>query len=181
MRRPPSARFGLAVGMLAAAVLVASALAGPAGGQQETAPLCMTPGLDVWLDTQGSGTAGSVYYALEFTNLSGRACSLDGYPYIYAVSIGGANLGSRASFDAVHPALPVVLARGATATAFLRVVDAANFPTASCREVTAAGLRVYPPNQTTYRIVPFPFLACSRVGTPSLSVETVQKRAPASG
>jgi hypothetical protein len=30
--------------------------------------------------------------------------------------------------------------------------------------VTAAGLRVYPPNQTRARLVPFPFGACSRAG-----------------
>jgi hypothetical protein len=32
------------------------------------------------MDTQGGGAAGSIYYTLEFTNLSGQACTLHGSP-----------------------------------------------------------------------------------------------------
>ena len=34
----------------------------------------------MWLNPEGSGTAGSFYYKLEFVNLSGRTCTLAGYP-----------------------------------------------------------------------------------------------------
>jgi hypothetical protein len=40
-------------------------------------------------------------------------------------------------------------------------VNVLNFPPPKCKQVTAAGLRVFPPNQTRAKVVPFPFGACS--------------------
>jgi Protein of unknown function (DUF4232) len=137
-------------------------------------PKCATSGLVVWLDTQGNGTAGSIYYTLEFTNLSARACMLGGYPGVSAVSLAGHQLGSAASRDRTTTPRMVTLASGASATAVLRIVEAGDFPTSSCRQVTAAGLRVYPPNLSTSKVVPFPFSACSRTGPVYLSVRAVK-------
>jgi hypothetical protein len=139
-----------------------------------SAAACTTPGLVVWLDTQGNGTAGSIYYTLEFTNLSARTCTLKGYPGVSAVNLRGRGLGSAASRD--HATTPhlITLAPGATATAVLRIVEAGNFPTATCHPVTAAGLRVYPPNMTTSKVVPFPFSACSSAGPAYLTVRAVR-------
>ncbi len=69
----------------------------------------------------------------------------------------------------------VSLASGSTATVVLRIVDADTFPASTCRQVTAAGLRVYPPNQTAAKLVPFPFRACSRTGPIYLRVQATQK------
>ncbi len=41
-----------------------------------------------------------------------------------------------------------LVAAGASANALLQIVDALNFPTATCSPAKAAYLRVYPPNQT---------------------------------
>jgi Protein of unknown function (DUF4232) len=138
-------------------------------------PRCATYGLVVWLDTQGNGAAGSTYYNLKLTNLSGHACTLFGYPGVSAVNLGGHQFGSAASRDNSHRPRLVSLASGATATVVLRIVDADNFPASTCRQVTAAGLRVYPPNQTAAKMIPFPFRACSRTGPVYLSVQSVQK------
>jgi hypothetical protein len=165
------ARCLAALALVAAAIAVAPAL----GAQTAAAPLCETPGLVVWLNTQGDGTAGSIYYTLEFTNLSGHACSLNGYPYIYGVGLAGANLGTAASFDHSRGPTAVTIAKGATAKAVLRVVEAGNFPAATCHPVEAAGLKVYPPNQTRAASIPFPLQACSRKGPAYLSVGAVQK------
>jgi hypothetical protein len=73
----------------------------------------------------------------------------------------------------------VRLSPGATATAVLRIGAAANFPTARCHAVTAAGLRVYPPNQTVPKVVPFPFSACSRKGPIVLNIAAVKLAAGA--
>ena len=70
----------------------------------------------------------------------------------------------------------MTLGRGVTATAVLRIVQAGNFPAARCGAVTAAGLRVFPPGQSTWKVVPFPFQACSRAGTSVLAVRTVVRR-----
>ena len=55
-------------------------------------PRCATSGLVIWLDTQGSGAAGSTYYRIELTNLSGHTCTLVGYPRVAAVNLGGHQL-----------------------------------------------------------------------------------------
>src|SRR5260370_2490184 len=84
LRITAARRLFLAVAFACTAALVpAAALAAPGAiahtGHVAT-PACATSGLDVWLDTQGSGAAGTIYYHLKFTNLSGTACTLFGYP-----------------------------------------------------------------------------------------------------
>jgi hypothetical protein len=157
-----------------AAFAAASIGAGASGAARASAPRCASAGLVVWLDTQHGAAAGSVYYKLELTNLSSHACTLFGYPGVSAVDLSGHRLGRAASRNHVRKPRVVTLVRGATATAILQIVDAGNFPRASCREVTAAGLRVYPPAQTAAKLIPFPFPACSRSGAAYLSVQAVR-------
>jgi hypothetical protein len=140
-----------------------------------TAPGCETPGLVIWLDTNGNGAAGSVFYNLEFTNLSGHACTLNGFPFVNAVSLTGSLLGLRARFDRTITPHSVTLGRGATAKAVLQIVDVSILPKSKCNPVTAAGLRIFPPNQTTAKVVPFPFGACSASGARYMSVRPVTK------
>jgi hypothetical protein len=164
------AMLALLLGLLNVALSV-----GPAGAAtQARLPQCSTAGLVLWLDTQGSGAAGSTYYDLELTNLSGRPCTLFGYPGVSAVTLGGRQLGSAASRDRVHAPVSVALANDATATVVLQIVDVSNFPPADCSPTTAAGLRVYPPNQRAAKIVPYPFGACARPGPTFLSVEVAE-------
>ncbi|MCW3028144.1 MAG: hypothetical protein JWN81_1355 [Solirubrobacterales bacterium] len=85
----------------------------------------------------------------------------------------GHRLGRSALRDTVQNPGVVTLAPTATATAVLRIVDAGNFTASACREVTAAGLRVYPPGQAASKLVPFPFKTCSRSGAANLSVRAL--------
>jgi hypothetical protein len=142
---------------------------------------CATAGLVVWIDTMGNGTAGSIYYDLELTNLSGKACSLTGYPGVSAVSLLGRQLGSAAARSTPLSSAPVTLAAGATKTALLQIVEAGNFPAASCAMTTAAGLRVYPPGATVSKVVPFPFSACAKRGPIYLRVGAVSATASPAG
>ncbi len=137
-------------------------------------PRCATSGLVVWLDTQGSGAAGSSYYMLELTNLSGHTCTLIAYSGVSAVNLRGRQLGKAASRTSSPQPKLVTLADGATATEVLRIVDVSLFTPSACRPVTAAGLRVYPPNQTASKVIPFPFRACSRSGPVYLSVQAIR-------
>jgi hypothetical protein len=50
-----------------------------------------------------------------------------------------------------------------------------NFPASQCKPVTAAGFRVFPPNQTRAKVVPFPFGACSASGPAFMFVRPVTK------
>ncbi len=172
-----------AAGAIAAVVLTAlvsapSVLTAVQAGRPDVSrtpavPRCATASLVIWLDTQGDGAAGSTYYNLKLTNLAGHACTLDGYPGISAVDVAGRQLGSPASRDKAQAAKRVVVASGGTATSVLRIVEAGNFPASTCRQATAAGLRVYPPGSTASKIVPFPFGACSRSGPVYLTVRPV--------
>jgi hypothetical protein len=129
----------------------------------------------VWLNTGGGGgAAGSFYYTLGLTNLSGSSCTLLGYPGVSAVSLGGAQIGSAATRTPGSSPKLVTLANGATANVTLRIVDVLNFPSSSCKPTTAAGLRVYPPGQRASKVVPFPLKACSKSGTAYLNVGPAQ-------
>jgi hypothetical protein len=150
-------------------------IAGSASGGQAAAPSCRTSGLVVWIDTQGNGAAGSVFYHLELTNQSGRACSLTGYPGVSAVDLRGHQLGSAAGRSPSTRRV-VSLRNGATASAQLQISQVLNYPRSVCRPVAAAGLRVYPPNQTASKVSPFPFGACSRAGPVYLHVKAVTRR-----
>ena len=157
--------------VLAVAVLPATVI-GAAGATTRAAPACTTSGLVVWLNTNGDGAAGSVYYRLQFTNLSGRACTLRGYPGVSAVDLADRRIGSPAGRN--PSSVPsVVLAKGGTANAVLRIVQVGNYPPSRCRPTRAAGLRKYPPNQRASKVVPFPLRACSEAGVAYLSVGTV--------
>ncbi len=160
--------------ILAPAIAVASAES-PARPAAAVTPVCQTPGLVIWLDTNGNGTAGTTFFKLHFTNLSGHACTLNGFPFLFAVNLAGHQVGSRAAFRKPAPHL-VTLAKGKTATAVLGIVDTGVFSRSACRPVTAAGLRVFPPNQTRSKLVPFPFSTCSRrPGPASLNVGAVTR------
>jgi hypothetical protein len=89
------------------------------------------------------------------------------------VNLYGRRLGRSALRETVQKPGVVTLAPTATATAVLRIVDAGNFTASACREVTAAGLRVYPPGQAASKLVPFPFKTCSRSGAANLSVRAL--------
>jgi hypothetical protein len=153
----------------AAGLFALAPWAGAAG-----APACTTSGLVVWLNTMGNGAAGSIYYALEFTNLSGHRCTLAGYPGVSAVDLGGRRIGAAAARDPALAPRTVTLGAGANVGATLQIVDAGNFSRSACRPVTAAGLRVYPPNQRASKVVPFPFAACGHGGVGVLRVRAVR-------
>jgi hypothetical protein len=148
---------------------------------------CSTSNLVVWLNTVGNGAAGSSYYDLNFTNLSTRACTLIGYPGVSGVSLSNQQVGSSAARDnTIGPAVitltSALSARGLlsatthnTATVILQITEVFNYPASMCRQISAAGLRVYPPGQTTSKVVAFPFAACAKGGPRYLHVQAVQK------
>jgi hypothetical protein len=175
-RRLAAAIVGCCAILLPSAALAApSAAAAPAHpAAHAIVPGCETPGLVMWLDTNGDAGAGSVYYTLEFTNLSGHKCTLNGFPFVNAVSLTGSLLGHRAAISHM-PSHQITLDQGQTGTAAIQIVNVLNFPASRCKPVTAAGFRVFPPNQTRAKFVPFPFGACSAGGPVYMFVQPVTK------
>jgi Domain of unknown function (DUF4232) len=152
----------------------------PAAGTMAAVQRCSTPRLVVWLAPMANGTAGGVYYELRFTNLSGHACTLRGFPGVSAVTLVGARIGAAAGHDA-SKVRTVRLGQAKTASVALRIVDAGNFPVSRCAPVIAAGLRVYPPGASVSRVVPFSFRTCRRTAVEVLGVEAVTGDGASSG
>jgi hypothetical protein len=162
--------------LLSVPALASARRGGRGAARAASSRACRTAALDVWLDTSGNGAAGSTYYDLRFTNLGRTACALRGFPGVAAVELAGDRIGAAAARERGGAVSTRALAPGASATAVVRIVQAGDFPAAACREVTAAGLRVYPPGQRVSRFVPFPFAACSRAGAATLAVAPVGAR-----
>src|SRR5579859_5374258 len=113
----------VAVAAFAGTAAVAIVLTRPPPASVIGSAACQPAGLAAWLGVgpDDSSTAGpeSIFYTLEFTNVSGQTCSLYGYPQVLAYA-GGHQIGSSATTDtSVRPSM-VKLAPDATAHAVLR-------------------------------------------------------------
>ena len=137
---------------------------------------CTASDLGAWVAvTQGNGAAGSIFYPLQFTNLSRHTCALRGFPGVSAIDRNGHQLGSPASWDHALPARTVVLAPGATAHSILRWSDATVATSPGCHPVSSPfELRIYPPGQYRATYAAFGLKACSHAGPAYLGVETIQ-------
>ncbi len=124
-------------------------------------PACPNGSLKV---TQGlgQGYAGGVYEVIDFTNTSSATCTLYGYPGVALVSGPPyAQIGLAAKRGTTTPAAVVTLAPGAVANATLQIVDALNYPTATCSPAAATDLQVFPPGQTVAVYLPNKSEACA--------------------
>jgi hypothetical protein len=110
-----------------------------------------------------SGTARTVRYAVEFTNVSAAACMLRGYPAVTAYGPHGTQVGNAADRDRSAAVSRVVLAPGASAHAAVDA-GAAAYSVHACHPVTAAGLHVTPPGTATGWYVRQLLTACSVSG-----------------
>ena len=130
------------------------AAAGPAA--------CPTSSLRV---TEGvaQGYAGGVYVVIDFTNTSDRTCTLFGYPGVSLVSGPPyTQIGLAAKRSTSTPKKRVTLTPGATGNALLQIVDALNYPPASCGPTKATALKIYPPNQTEPVYLPNTSNGCTK-------------------
>lgn len=180
------------VGTAALAVVLTRApiRAGAALSSEINSPACPTSGLEAWLGLGPATAAGPVggtgmqvargtYYSLEFTNVSGRACSLYGYPEVSVYTGSRATsgqIGSAAIRDTSVRPKPVMLAPWATAHSVLRVMGVGGTQPAGCAQVTAEELRVTLPHQGQSGFVPVHIPVCSQKGRLSLSVQAIQAR-----
>ena len=139
-------------------------------------PACTAGDLGAWVAvTQGNGAAGSIFYPLQFTNLSRHACAMHGFPGVSAIDRKGHQLGSPAGWDHTRPVRTVVLAPGATAHATLRYSDATVATSPGCHPVSSMfELRVYPPGQRQATFAAFSVEACSHTGPVYLDVTPLQ-------
>ena len=158
------------------AALTSARHAGSANGHGASGiPRCAPSGLRVSMGA-GTTTAGEAArggargktpggtvtsYPLDFTNVSGSACTLGGYPGVSAYRGDRVQVGNAAGADTAAAAHRVLLAPGATAhAAVITSIPAAG----RCRPVAATGLRVSPPGQSAARYLRHTLLVCSAAG-----------------
>jgi uncharacterized protein DUF4232 len=123
-------------------------------------PRCTTADLAVWVNADSEdGAAGTIYYHLDFTNLSGSTCHLYSYPGVSAVNGAGKPLGVAAVRTAGAPASYVNIPAGGTAHSVLGYVDAQL--SRSCKPAMATLLKVYPPDDHGARDAFFPLPVCT--------------------
>ncbi|CAH0252504.1 hypothetical protein SRABI26_03182 [Arthrobacter sp. Bi26] len=146
------ATSGAATESSAAAATSQAAQAGPA--------LCKAGSLTATTDSSGGGAAGSVYMQLIVTNSGTEPCLLKGYAGVsLTAGADGEPIGAAATRDDSTPVTDVLLAPGKAGAATLRYTQAANYP--DCTRTPAAGLRVYPPDDTDSLFLAQPLDACA--------------------
>jgi hypothetical protein len=133
---------------------------------------CLTRNLKVSLGPP-NGTAGTTFYPLQFLNAGTTSCTLKGYPGVSAVTSSGQQIGSPASRNNTK-FQTVTLAPGKQASASVGIVDTGNFSPTACAPVTAAGLKIFPPNQSKPVTIKKKFSTCSSTTTNSLQVGPVK-------
>ena len=171
-----------AAGLIAASAALAAGSSGAVltAATSRTAPAavraCTADDLGVWLAVaQLNGAAGSVYYPLQFTNLSRHACAMRGFAGVSAVDRNLRQLGSPAGRDHVVPVRTVVLAPGRTAHAVLRYGDVAVATSPGCHPTLRTfELRVYPPGQRHATYAAFDFEVCSHAGPVYMDIGPIQ-------
>jgi hypothetical protein len=141
---------------------------GAAGTGCATRSLKATVGL-------AQGAAGSVYQIIDFTNISGAACTLFGYP---GVALAGGTpvtqIGAAAARSTASSPRLVTLAPGKTANALLRITQAENYPASRCAPKASTYLQIYPPNQTTPIYLAYKSTGCSSSAVNLLTIGVVQ-------
>jgi hypothetical protein len=103
-----------------------------------------------------------------FTNISTATCSLRGYPGASFVDGSGQQLGSPATRSQGEPVRRVILASGAKAHALVGIPETENFSKSDCEPQQAAGIRVYPPDQTMSLIAKVKLTVCTTKKAQSL-------------
>ena len=127
--------------------------------------------------TEGDGGgAGSTFPYLVLKNTGSAPCQLQGWPGVSFVGdSNGTQLGAAATFDRSSPHATVTLLPNGHAHAPLRVGQAANYPTSTCKPREADGLRVYVPGETHAIFVKASGLtACTSTQVELLQTQAIQ-------
>jgi hypothetical protein len=155
-----------------------SASSSPASTQPTTQSgpaLCKAAGLTASTDSTGGGAAGSVYVQLILTNSGTGPCLLKGFAGVsLTADANGEPIGAAAIRDESTPVTDVLLAPGQAGTATLRYTQAGNYP--DCTRTQAAGLRIYPPEDTASLFLAEPRDACSNADINLLTIGAFQAK-----
>jgi Protein of unknown function (DUF4232) len=144
---------------------------------------CATANLSVSLvSNMGGGAAGSTYVPIQFTNTSGTACSMFGFPGVsFVTGQNGSQIGAPAQRSGNSAKVTVTLAAHATAHAWLQIAEAGNYPASSCHVTNANWLKIYPPGNTAAAYVSHSFQTCSSAKVVTMTIDPVRTGAAVQG
>jgi len=150
-----------------------SAAGSPTVTPSPSGPLpCATTGLKLTVGAS-NGAAGTIFYPLDFTNTSGSACTMYGYPGVAFVSSpGGSQIGAPASRRTAAAPAVITLPPGATAHATLAVSDV--LIGNNCKhQQQVSWVQVYPPDQFSALFAPLSRQGCADKSLVTMGVTTV--------
>jgi hypothetical protein len=154
-----SGRLRLVVAAAIAGLAIGVPVVALASSSAPATPRCTASDTYVWFALSPDGTTGAIYYPVEFTNVSSKACTLTGFPGVWAVSKSAHQIGleaTRATGVTVHT---VTVKPHQTVHAMLGIVPPGFI--AGCHNAAADGLKVFAPNQKSKQLVlSFSFTAC---------------------
>jgi len=133
---------------------------------------CATTGLKLTVGA-ANGAAGTIFYPLDFTNTSGSACTMYGYPGVAFVSSpGGSQIGAPANRRIAAAPTVITVAPGATAHATLAVSDV--LIGNNCKhQLQVNWVQVYPPGRFKALFAPLSRSGCADKSLVTMGVTTV--------
>ncbi|QFU85420.1 DUF4232 domain-containing protein [Amycolatopsis sp. YIM 10] len=136
--------------------------------------LCKVGDLTITLGG-GEGAAGTVYRQLEFINSGKRTCTIQGFPGVSYAAGGDEHQVGPAAFREGSKGEPIELAPGQKASADVGFVQVGNYDPDTCKPTPVSGIKVYPPQETAYKIVPYEGTGCAGEQIPGnqLTVKTI--------
>jgi Protein of unknown function (DUF4232) len=154
-----SRRLRLVVAAIIACLAIGAPVVALASSSAQATPRCNASDTYVWFALSPNGTAGAIYYPVEFTNVSSKACTLTGFPVVAAVTKSAHQIGLAATRATGVTAHTVTVKPHQTVHAMLAIVPPCFI--AGCRNGAADGLKVYPPKQKRKQLVlSFSVTAC---------------------
>ncbi len=153
---------------------------GSDGAQQTPKPeanpdLCTSGDVKLSLGP-ASGAAGTIWRPLRFTNVSGAPCEIQGFPGVsYVAGDDGHQVGA-AAYREGSKGDPVILTAGETAYAAVGFTQVGNYDPKDCQPTQVRGLRVYPPQETDSKFLPYQRTGCANEDLRShhLRVRTIE-------
>ncbi|GAA5105079.1 DUF4232 domain-containing protein [Haloechinothrix salitolerans] len=117
-----------------------------------------------------------MWRSLRFTNVSGESCEIQGFPGVsYVAGDDGHQVGA-AAYREGGKGDAVTLAAGDTAYAAVGFTQVGNYDPEDCQPTKVRGLRVYPPQETHSKFVPYERTGCANEDLRShhLRVRTIE-------
>ena len=156
-----------------AAGSAAAQAAAPSNSMTVDERLCQTENLDFALVNQ-QGAAGSTLFDVQMTNTGRAPCTMDGFAGVSLVTEANRSvIGAPAARETDIEHEMILIDPGQAASFTVKLTNASALDPAECSPTSAAGLRIYPPDETTDKFIPAPELTACGSDTKIMSVQPV--------